>query len=245
MNMKLANALYLTVAAGILLAHPATAQDSRTVLLRFRKAGDTTVAIRNAQVLVDHTMDAVTDSLGIAKIADLEDGGHIVEVVAKGYEAYFDNFVSGPGPMPINLEIRAYKEPPKPKGEATKLVVADFAKRRALGAGKFFTPTQMKAAEGRPLSNFLKVDAGAYMASGPNQESFLVARPLTKAAAPCYSAVVVDGLRIYPYESASPPDLDKIFTENLTNVEFYSGVAPASLGVVSKCGVLVLFSGRP
>lgn len=243
--MKLANALLVAVAAGgMLLSHSASAQDVRTVLLRFRKAGDTTVAIRNAQVLVDHTMDAITDSAGIARIKDLEDGGHIVEVVAKGYEAYFDNFVSGPGPMPINLEIRAYKEPPKPKGEATKLVVDDFAKRRALGVGKFFTPAQMKAAEGRPLSNFLKVDAGAYMASGPNSESFLATRPLTKTAAPCYAAVVTDGLRIYPFESATPPDLDKIFTDNIVSIELYSGVTPATLGVASKCGAVLIWTRR-
>lgn len=244
--MKLGKAIYFAVAAGgMLLANDASAQDSRTFLIRFRKAGDTTVVIKKAEVRIDHTIDLVTDSLGLVRVPDLEDGGHIVEVVAKGYESYFDNFVSGPGPGPLNLEIKAYVPPPKPKGEMTKLALDGFAKRKAAAVGKFFTPAQMKAAEGRPLTNFLKVDAGAYIAAGPNSESFLAARPATKAAAPCYAAVVLDGLQVYPYESATPPDMDKIFTDNVKSLELYSGVAPASLGVASKCGVLVLWTGRP
>lgn len=243
--MKLANALYLAVAAGgMLLAHSASAQDVRAVQLRFRKAGDTTVIIRGAAVRVDHTIDVVTDSAGIARIAELEDGGHIVEVVAKGYEAYFDNFVSGPGPMPIDLEIRAFVEPPKQKSEPTGLKAADFAKRRALGQGKFFTLEQMKAADGRPLANFLKVDASAYIATGPKDESFLASRAGSRPSAPCYAAVVRDGLRIYPIEGVTPPNLDKIFTDDIASIEYYA-TTPAALGVASKCGVLLLWSRRP
>lgn len=239
--MKLAHTLILTIAAaGLVLAQPVSAQDVRAVKLRFRKAGDTTVVIKGAEVRIDHTIDLVTDSAGIAHVPELEDGGHIVEVVAKGYQAYFDNFVSGPGPI-IDLEIRAFVEPPKPKTVPTELTVAGFDKRRALAQGKFFTPAQMKAAEGRPLANFLKVDAAAFLASGPNGESYLSA----KAQPKCYAAVVRDGARIYPVDALNPPDLDKIFTDDIGSIELYSGVAPASLGVASQCGVLVLWSRRP
>lgn len=242
--MKIAHALYLLSAiAGLLLAPQANAQDTRTVVLRFRKAGDT-VAIRNAQITIDHTIDAgTTDSAGIVRIPDLEDGGHIVEAVAKGYQAFFDKFTSGPGvTMPIDLEILAAPVAVKPKGQPTELRVAGFAQRRALGQGKFFTLAQLKAADGRPLANFLKVDAGALIATGPNAESYLAARAQPGAPAPCYAAVVRDGLRVYPFESASPPDLDKIFTDDLTSIEFYSTAAPAELRDVAKCGALVLWS---
>ena len=244
--MKLAHALYLTVtAAGILLARPASAQDSRTVLLRFRKAGDT-VAIRNAQITVDHTIEAgPTDSAGIVRIPDLEDGGHIVEAVARGYQAFFDKFTSGPGVrMPIDLEILSVVATVKPKGEPTEFRVSGFAERRALGQGKFFTLAQLQAANGRPLANFLKVDAGAFIATGPHSESYLASRAQPRTASPCYAAVVRDGLRIYPLEGASPPDLDKIFTDDLASVEVYSGAAPTALGSAFKCGALVLWS-RP
>ena len=244
--MKLAPVLLLTVAAGgMLLTSTASAQDSRTVLLRFRKAGDTTVVIRNAEIRVDHTIDVVTDSAGIVRIPDLEDGGHIVEAVAKGYEGYFDNFVSGEGgPVPIDLELRAYIEPPKPKTEPTSLERSGFDQRRALGQGKFFTLAQLTAADGRPLANFLKVEAGATIASGPRNESY-VASSASSPAQPCYAAVVRDGLRIYPVESVSPPDLDKIFTDNLGSVEFYPTSSPAGLGMTSKCGTLVLWGRHP
>ncbi|WP_373067309.1 hypothetical protein [Gemmatimonas sp.] len=231
----------------MLLAHDAHAQDARTVVLRFRKAGDT-VAIRNAQITIDHTIDAgVTDSAGIVRIPDLEDGGHIVEAVAGGYQAFFDKFTSGPCvPMPIDLEILAGSVTAKPKGEPTELRVAGFARRRALGQGKFFTLAQLKAADGRPLANFLKVDAGAIMATGPNGESFLASRAQREAekgaTAPCYAAVVKDGLRIYPFERAAPPDLDKIFTDDLMSIEFYAAAAPVALRDVAKCGVLVLWN---
>src|SRR4051812_28023418 len=83
------------VGAALLLASVAGAQDTREVVLRVHRAGDT-VSIRGATVTIDHTIEAgKTDSAGIVRIPDLEDGGHIVEVVARGYQAYFDNFKSG------------------------------------------------------------------------------------------------------------------------------------------------------
>jgi hypothetical protein len=242
--MKIAHALYLTSAvAGLLLARPTHAQDSRTVVLRFRKAGDT-VAIRNAQITVDHTIEAgVTDSLGMVSIPDLEDGGHIVEAVARGYQAFFDKFTSGPNVrMPIDLEILAVTVSAKPKGQATGMLVTGFDRRRAQAQGKFFTLAQLKAADGRPLANFLKLDAGALIATGPNGESFMASRTAPRAPTPCYAAVVRDGLRIYPFESANPPDLDKIFTDDLASVEVYAGALPAELRGASNCGALVLWS---
>ena len=242
--MRIPYALYLaSVTVGMLLTRPLQAQDARTVVLRFRKAGDT-VAIRNAQITIDHTIDAgVTDSLGIVRIPDLEDGGHIVEAVARGYQAFFDKFTSGPGvARPIDLEILAFAPPTKPKGQPTELRSSGFDQRRTAGQGKFFTLAQLKAADGRPLANLLKVDAGAFIATGPNGESFLASRAKAGATAPCYAAVVRDGIRIYPFEGNSPPDLDKIFTDDLMGVEFYAATAPAELRDAAMCGALVLWN---
>lgn len=237
--MRITHALTLaSVAVGMLLTRPLHAQDARTVVLRFRKAGDT-VAIRNAQITIDHTIDAgVTDSLGMVRVPDLEDGGHIVEAVARGYQAYFDKFTSGPGvAMPIDLEILAVVAAPKPKGVTTALNVAGFDARRAKAQGKFFTLAQLKAADGRPLANLLKVNAAAVIGTGPNGESFLASR----GNATCYAAVIRDGLRVYPFENAMPPDLDKIFTDDLTAVELYA-TTPAGLKDAGSCGALVLWN---
>lgn len=238
--MKLTHTFYLAAsAAAMLLARPAQAQDARTVVLRFRKAGDSTVVIRNAQITIDHTIDAgVTDSLGIVRVPDLDDGGHIVEAVARGYQAFFDKFTSGPNVrMPIDLEILAFAAPKKDRGVPTELKATGFDQRRAKAAGKFFSLAQLKAANGRPLSNLLKVDAGAFMATGPNGESFLAQR----GNPGCRAAVVKDGLRVYPFENAAPPDLDKIFTDDLAAVEMYAAAGPAEVKDGGNCGVLVLW----
>ena len=241
--MRIAHALYLASAAMLLLSRYANAQDARAVVLRFRRAGDT-VAIRNAQITVDHTIDAgTTDSAGIVRIPDLDDGGHIVEAVARGYQAFFDKFTSGPNVrMPIDLEILGVAATITAKGHPTALRVSGFEQRRAQGQGKFFTLAQLKAANGRPLANLLTVDAGGFMATGPRDESYLASRAPPRAAAPCYAAVVRDGLRIYPFEGANPPDLDKIFTDDLAGVEFYAKAAPAELRDATTCGALVLWS---
>jgi hypothetical protein len=56
--------------------------------------------------------------------------------------------------------------------------------------------------------------------------------------------VVRDGVRLYPFEDANPPDLDKIFTDDLAGVEFYAraALAPAELREAAACGALVLWS---
>ena len=211
--------------AALLSARVAGAQDTREVVIRLHRAGDT-VSIRGAAVTIDHTIEAGnTDSAGIVRIPDLEDGGHIIEVVARGYQAYFDNFTSGANvKQPIQLELLpvAASDTAKAKGQKTDLKFAGFDARRTKGQGKFFTRAQLDAASGRPLSNLLKTDAGAFIVPGPHGESQLAMRSPTSASSPCYAAVVRDGVRIYPFAGAKPPDLDKIFAEQLAGIELYA-----------------------
>jgi hypothetical protein len=246
--MRILRALWLApVGAALLSAHAAAAQDTREVALRLHRAGDT-VSIRGAAVTIDHTIEAGnTDSAGIVRVPDLEDGGHIIEVVARGYRAYFDNFTSGEKvPQPIQLALLPVlaSDTAKAKGQKTELGFAGFDARRAKGDGKFFTRAQLDAASGRPLANLLKVDAGAYIVSGSRGESELAMRSAAGASSPCYAAVVRDGVRIYPFSGANPPDLDKIFAEQLVGIELYVRAAsvPAELRDAAKCGGLVLWS---
>ena len=55
---------------------------------------------------------------------------------------------------------------------------------------------------------------------------------------------VRDGLRVYPFADAGPPDLDKIFAEELAGIELYARAtsAPAELRDAAACGALVLWS---
>src|SRR5690349_8498214 len=105
--MRIARVLTLaSFGAAMMSARGAGAQDTRDVLIRLHRAGDT-VSIRGAAVTIDHTIEAgTTDAAGIVRIPDLLDGGHIIEVVARGYQAYFDNFTSGANvQQPIQLAL--------------------------------------------------------------------------------------------------------------------------------------------
>jgi len=246
--MRIMRVLYLaSIGAALLSASMAGAQDTREVLIRLHRAGDT-VSVRGATVTIDHTIEAGnTDSAGIVRIPDLEDGGHIIEVVARGYQAYFDNFKTGANiPQPIQLELLPVpaSDTAKAKGEKTDLTFVGFSARRTKGQGKFFTRAQLDAASGRPLANLLKTDAGAFIASGPRGASQLAMRSPTSVSSPCYAEVVRDGVRIYPFAGASPPDLDKIFAEQLAGIEFYARPAtvPAELRDAAACGALVLWT---
>jgi hypothetical protein len=229
----------------ILSAHRADAQDARDVVIRLHKAGDT-VSIRNAPVTVDHIIEAgTTDSTGRVRIPDLEDGGHIVEAIATGYEGMFEAFKSGPDvKQPIEFEMIAVPPRAKPKGQMTELRFADFDRRRIRAVGTFVTHAQLDKATGRPLSNYLKIDVNAPIVAGPHGESFVASDSQANSSSPCYAAVVRDGLRIYPFASANPPDLDKIFAEDLAAVEFYrrAALVPAELKDASTCGALVLWT---
>jgi hypothetical protein len=246
--MRIVRALCLaSVGAVLLSASVAGAQDTREVVLRLHRARDT-VSIRGASVTIDHTIEAGnTDSAGIVRVPDLEDGGHIIEVVARGYQAYFDNFISGADvKQPIQLELLPVlaSDTLKAKGQKTDLKFVGFDARRTKGQGKFFTRAQLDAAAGRPLANLLKMDAGAFFVPGPHAESELAMRSAASASSPCYSAVVRDGLRIYPFAGANPPDLDKIFAEQLAGIELYARptTVPAELRDAATCGALVLWT---
>ena len=236
-----------SVCAAVLSSSVAGAQDTREVVLRLHRAGDT-VSIRGAAVTIDHTVEAGnTDSSGLVRIPDLEDGGHIIEVVARGYQAYFDNFVTGANvKQPIQLELLPVlaSDTLKAKGQKTDLKFTGFDARRTKGQGKFFTRAQLDAAAGRPLANLLKTDANAFYVSGPHGESQLAMRSPASASSPCYSAVVRDGVRIYPFTGVTPPDLDKIFAEQLVGIELYARPAtvPAELRDSARCGALVFWT---
>jgi len=230
-----------SVGAGLMSARVAEAQGVHDVVIRLHRAGDTT-SIRGAVVTLDHDLEAGnTDSAGIVRVPDLDDGGHIIEVVAHGYQSFEYNFRTGANiPQPLQFELIPVlaSDTAKAKGQKTELTLAGFDARRAKAQGKFFTRAQLDAAAGRPLSNVLKEDAGALIVAGPHGESELA------ASASCYAAVVRDGLRIYPYTGATPPNLDKIFPEQLAGMEVYaqSATVPAELHDAAKCGALVLWS---
>jgi hypothetical protein len=232
--------------AAVLCARVAGAQDTREVLLRLHRAGDT-VSIRGATVTIDHTIEAGnTDSAGIVRIPDLLDGGHIVEVVARGYQAYFDNFVSGASiKQPIQLELLPVpaSDTARAKGQKTDLTFVGFSARRTKGQGKFFTRAQLDKASGRPLANLLKTDASAFFVPGPRGESQA-----------CHAVVTDNGallraggprrrsnLSVRKRQSARPrQDLRR--STRRDRVLRAAATVPPELRDAATCGALVLWS---
>lgn len=246
--MRVVRVLCLAVVgAAVISARVAGAQGTRDVVLHLHRAGDT-VSIRGAVVRIDHTIEAGnTDSAGNVLVPDLDDGGHIVEVVARGYQTFEDNFNTGPSiaqPVQLVLIPILASDTAKAKGQRTDLTFAGFAARQTKGQGKFFTRAQLEAAAGRPLANVLQMDAGALIVPGPHGASELAMRSPASASSPCYAAVVSDGVRIYPFTGAQPPDLDKIFAEQLVGIELYAQPAtvPSELRDAATCGALVLWT---
>jgi hypothetical protein len=237
--------IFSLACAGAVMASAQPAEAQETVF-HVHKKGDT-VSVANAVVTIDHVIEAgKTDAHGIVRVVDLEDGGHIIEVSAPGYQYIFDQFDSGPSvKLPIEVDLAVdTRQQNAVKGPTTGLRFADFDRRRTKGVGTFLTRAQLDGATGRPLANVLKMDAKAVIVSGPHAESFVAADGAANAASPCYAAVVRDGVRVYPVAGGNPPDLDRIFAEELAGVEFYSraAIVPAELHDAAQCGALVLWS---
>src|ERR1700743_1436757 len=95
-----------SVGAGVMSARVAEAQGTRDVVIRLHRAGDTT-SIRGAVVTLDHDLEAGnTDSAGIVRVPDLDDVGHISEVVAHAYQSFEYNFRTGANiPQPLQFEL--------------------------------------------------------------------------------------------------------------------------------------------
>jgi hypothetical protein len=124
--MRLVRILRLAcIGVAMVSARPARAQNVSDVVIHLHRAGDT-VSVRNAIVTIDHTYEAgKTDSTGKLKLFDLEDGGHVIEGSADGYNPLYDTFNTGPRiRQPIEIEVYPYAKKPdamKAKRKTTHL----------------------------------------------------------------------------------------------------------------------------
>ncbi len=235
------------VCAGTVMVSAQSAGAQVETVFHVHKTGDT-LSVPNAVVTIDHIIEAgKTDARGIVKVQDLEDGGHIVEISAPGYQYIFDQFDSGPGiKQPIELDVAVdTKQQNMAKGPNTGLRLADFESRRIKAVGEFLTRAQLEKATGRPLANVLTIDLGGSTVEEHGDE-FVVSSDPSSGSAPCYAAVVRDGFVAYPVANATPPDFGKVFAEQFEAVEFYKrpALVPAELHDIAKCGVLVVWSRK-
>ena len=101
------------ISVAMVSARPAHAQSVRDVVIHLHRAGDS-VSVRNATVIIDHTYEAgKTDSTGTLKLYDLEDGGHVIEGTADGYNMLYDTFNTGATiKQPIEIEVFPHRKKP-------------------------------------------------------------------------------------------------------------------------------------
>jgi hypothetical protein len=130
-----------------------------------------------------------------------------------------------------------------------------FAERKANGLGKFIDSTELRKAEGRRLSDFLRGAVGVRMVeyrTGTMDVQLRAASPIQMGMdgqPNCWVSVVFDNVTIYRTGSrGDPPDLGKEFRpENLDAIEYYKNRAETPLefsALGGDCGVLVLWSRR-
>ncbi len=130
-----------------------------------------------------------------------------------------------------------------------------FAERRANGLGKFIDSTELRKAEGRRLSDFLRGSTGVRMVEFRTGTMNVEVRAASSiqmgmdGQPNCWVSVVFDNVTIYKTGSrGDPPDLSKEFRpENLDAIEYYKNRAETPLAFSAlggDCGVLVLWSRR-
>lgn len=124
--MRIVRIIHLAfIGVAMVAARSARAQNVSDVVIHLHRAGDT-VSVRNATVTIDHTYEAgKTDSTGTLKLYDLEDGGHVIEGSADGYNMLYDTFNTGPRiRQPIEIEV--FPHPKKPDAEKAKRKTTDL-----------------------------------------------------------------------------------------------------------------------
>ena len=124
-----------------------------------------------------------------------------------------------------------------------------FMRRRAKGAGFFFTPHQIDSSRTRTLADLLRSGTTADLVPGSAGQVHLASRSAQLGVGGlCWAQIYLDGTLIYsPLNIAkeTPPDLRDFHTENLEAVEYYTqpGETPVQFrSSAPVCGTLVLWS---
>jgi hypothetical protein len=205
---------------------------------------------------------------GSFRIPGLPAGTHVVLIRSVGFTPRFDTVVlaaSETASRRYVLEARATSlDTARTTAAARKFVsgqLRDFEERRARGMGRFVGEEMLRKNDDRPLSAVLqRFVPGLTMTRGVGGTTHAASsRKATPgrvfggagptSAMTCYSAVYVDGIRIFDYAmqktGASPPDLGRMSTIEYAGVEYHASAAtfpPWVSPTNADCGVLLLWT---
>ncbi|HEU4990431.1 MAG TPA: carboxypeptidase regulatory-like domain-containing protein [Gemmatimonadaceae bacterium] len=225
-------------------------------LLVLVRDAETESPLSGVRVLLDRQSPGdTTDAEGIGRIPEVAPGRHVIELHLLGYAPdSIPVIVADTGNTPVEVELRPVaKRLPRVTANArrTDEWLSGFMRRRAAGAGFFFTRQQIDSSRTRTLAELLREGSPALLVPGPAGQMYLASHSATlhglSASSPCFVQVYYDGTLIFNPLAAGAivPDLRDFRSYGLEGVEYYPDPAATPVQFrtgAPSCGTLVLWS---
>lgn len=205
-----------------------------------------------------------TDTRGAFVLRDIPDGDIEVSARKLGYEPLtvrvrrpFDDSVA----IELRLQRVTVLDAVRSVAPAAPSALAQFEANRRNGIGQFFTPEELRRADGTAMNAVLGQVPGLRVLTGAGGRLWIASARATQGSAPqsrtdrmngapraCYAKVFQDGALVYGGSDSEPLfDLSTVRVEELDAIEYYAGgsqVPSQYGGLGASCGVLVLWTRR-
>lgn len=258
----------ITIASSVWLARVGQSQEAPQGVIRGVITSDSgRKPVLGAQVqLRERSRGTVTDSTGHFELRDVARGTWHIEIRFFGHAPYSES-VSLNDSDTVSVSINLTPAPVSlsgvivtARGEELPFQLRDFARRRELGGGKFFTRKQLERSGAQTLETFLRARVGGFsFVRLPNGRTALAGKRANELTLSprrprvdgledrCYVQVFINGQKTYQYISPpfQPPSLDEFPITDLSAIELYRGAAdtPTELsGPSAACGTLAIWN---
>jgi hypothetical protein len=201
---------------------------------------------------------AITTKSGIVSLLFLPDGVSMLRLRKLGFAPITMNVAISPtdtAPVTVVMKRSAQELPAVVTKDSARLYISPalsgFVERMHAGrGGRFIDDSTLRTMDADPLSNALRRLPGATVQDGRLLSTRTSSSgPVLRSAKPgltCIVTVYEDGVLLYKSGSKmSPPDFDRIQTDQYAGVEFYAGPStyPAWISPTdNSCGVLLLWT---
>ena len=204
-------------------------------------------------------LTTVSDSVGQFRLASILPGKHTVFVRRLGFDELITEISLATGDSvdaDLLLTETAQLLPSVRVNGAARATAreSNFERHRATGGGAFLDRAYLEKQGERRLSEVVRVLPGLDISRGNAANAAFVVggRGALKSgafsgsqASPCFAAVILDGIFVYPGPPAPPFDINSIRAQDVAGIEYYSGPArmPAEYnGARDACGLVVLWT---
>ncbi len=252
-------ALLIPTALALMLPVALRAQQAAIVVIAHDSG--TAAPLSGVRITLDHRfLPDTTDAHGVARLAGIAPGLHLVSLHLLGYAPDSQQVtVTGVGGATVDVRLRSTARTlpsVKTNAESEDEWIDHFDERRAQGGGYFFTHAEIDSSRTRTLDQLLRADTPANLIPGAAGMMFLASHSAMLGALfdprPCWVQIWYDGVLTFnpatgmgPY--GHPPDLRNYLSRQLEAVEFYPNPATTPIQFRTgspSCGTLVLWSRR-